>query len=175
MVPHVAAHKTHQRVWEFSSVTPKRLLQQYRHITDMPVRADDVRFWGKAEMACCTASEKPSFKNLETGASRNAQLLAAKVSNPRYRGKVRNTADISKGVFELGMCEFESSQVSQAFLFSENCLFLIRKARQMRAFLIAWSLQRPMFALSGPTIPKSLRTNSIKLPFFQRLAPETLE
>jgi hypothetical protein len=46
--------------------------------------------------------------------ARNAQLLAAKVSNPGFRGKVRNSPDISKGIFELGMCEFESSQVSQA-------------------------------------------------------------
>jgi hypothetical protein len=28
---------------------------------------------------------------------------------------VRNSPDISKGIFELGMCEFESSRVSQAF------------------------------------------------------------
>jgi hypothetical protein len=45
---------------------------------------------------------------------RNAQLLAAKVSSPRFRGKVGNSPDISKAIFELGMCEFESSQVSQA-------------------------------------------------------------
>jgi hypothetical protein len=71
---------------------------------------------------------------------RNAQLLAAKVSNPRFRGKVRNSPDISKGIFELGMCEFESSQVSQAFRISENFLLWMKKARQMRAFLIANSL-----------------------------------
>jgi hypothetical protein len=29
MVPHIAAHKTHQRLQEFSISTPKRLLQQY--------------------------------------------------------------------------------------------------------------------------------------------------
>jgi hypothetical protein len=29
MVPHVATHKTHQRLQEFSFATPKRLLQQY--------------------------------------------------------------------------------------------------------------------------------------------------
>ena len=29
MVPHVAARKTHQRLQEFSLVTPKRLLQHY--------------------------------------------------------------------------------------------------------------------------------------------------
>jgi hypothetical protein len=30
--PHIAAHKAHQRLQEFSISTPKRLLQQYRHI-----------------------------------------------------------------------------------------------------------------------------------------------
>jgi hypothetical protein len=32
--PHVAARKTHQRLQRFSFVTPKRLLQQYRHQAD---------------------------------------------------------------------------------------------------------------------------------------------
>jgi hypothetical protein len=41
----------------------------------------------------------------------------------------------------------------------------MRKARQMRAFLIANSLWRPMFELFGPNIPKSLQPNSGKLPF----------
>jgi hypothetical protein len=41
----------------------------------------------------------------------------------------------------------------------------MRKARQMRAFLIADSLWRPVFALFGPRIPKSLRPNPRKLPF----------
>jgi hypothetical protein len=29
MVPHLAAREAHQRLWEFSIATPKRLLQQY--------------------------------------------------------------------------------------------------------------------------------------------------
>ena len=47
---------------------------------------------------------------------RNAQLLAAKISSPVFHEKMRNPPDISKAIFELGMCEFESSQVSQAVL-----------------------------------------------------------
>ena len=50
MVPHVATHKTHQRLQEFSFDTPKRLLQQYRHFSDTADRADHVvlqkSFWG---------------------------------------------------------------------------------------------------------------------------------
>jgi hypothetical protein len=41
------------------------------------------------------------------------QLSAAKVSNPKFGEKVRNSPDISKGIFHLGICKFESSQVSQ--------------------------------------------------------------
>jgi hypothetical protein len=37
------------------------------HLTDVGRRTIDVRFRGKADMACCTASDKPSFKNVETG------------------------------------------------------------------------------------------------------------
>ena len=44
MVPHVAARKAYQRLSEFLLATPKRLLQQYRHLSDMPTGRDDVRF-----------------------------------------------------------------------------------------------------------------------------------
>ena len=48
----------------------------------------------------------------------------------------------------------------------QNFLLRMRKARQMRAFLIANSLGRPMFELFGPNVPKSLQQpNSRKLPF----------
>jgi hypothetical protein len=69
------------------------------------------------------------------------------------------------GFFQLGMCEFDPSQVSHAFFFLENILSLIRKARQMRAFLISRSLWRPMIELFGSIIPKSLQPNQGKLPF----------
>ena len=45
---------------------------------------------------------------------RNTQLLAVKVSDLRFREKARNSSDISKAIFELGMFGFESSRVSQA-------------------------------------------------------------
>ncbi len=35
MVPRVAARKAHQRLWEFSFATPKRLLQQYLPTPDI--------------------------------------------------------------------------------------------------------------------------------------------
>jgi hypothetical protein len=96
---------------------------------------------------------------------KDTQLPAAKVSNPNFAKKSRNSPDISKGISQSGMYKFESSQVSQAFRVLENFLLWMRKARQMRAFLIANSLWRPMFELFGPNIPKSLQPNSGKPPF----------
>jgi hypothetical protein len=43
----------------------------------------------------------------------NPQLVAAKVSKLEFRGKEGNSPDISMGFFQLGMCEFDPSQVSQ--------------------------------------------------------------
>src|SRR6185312_8324545 len=42
MVSHVVARKAHQRLLEFSFVTPKRLLQQYLHFSDLSGPAGDV-------------------------------------------------------------------------------------------------------------------------------------
>jgi len=52
---------------------------------------------------------------------------------------------------------------------------LDEKGGQVRAFLIAKRLQRPMVELFGPNIPKSLQPIPRKLPVFWRLALETEE
>jgi len=44
MVPHIAARKTQQRLEGFSFATPKRLLQQNRHICDIIRGFGDVRY-----------------------------------------------------------------------------------------------------------------------------------
>jgi hypothetical protein len=59
-----------------------------------------------------TASEKAGIRRRMR--IQDVQLTAAKVSNPGIRGKARNSPDNSKGISQLGMCKFESSQVSQA-------------------------------------------------------------
>src|ERR1700692_4080679 len=88
-----------------------------------------------------------------------------KSPTPNFEEKSGNSPDISKGISQSGMCKFESSEVSQAFRVSENFLLWMRKARQMRAFLIGTSLQRPIFELFGPKIPESPQPNPGKLPF----------
>jgi len=39
--------------------------------------------------------------------------IVPEVSGPNFLENVRNSPDISKGIFKAGMCKFESSQVSQ--------------------------------------------------------------
>ena len=77
-----------------------------------------------------------------------------------------NSPDISKGISQSGMCRFESSEVSQAAPFSENFVFLMRKARQMGAFLIARSLQRLNHRTFASRIPESLQSFVEKFPFY---------
>jgi hypothetical protein len=61
------------------------------------------------------SAQRPKKRNPERGAyPRCSQLTAAKVSNPGFRRKARNSADNSKGISQLGMYKFESSEVSQA-------------------------------------------------------------
>jgi hypothetical protein len=50
----------------------------------------------------------------------NSQLVAAKVSKLEFRGRRENSPDISMGFFQLGMCEFDPSQVSQAVRLSRT-------------------------------------------------------
>jgi hypothetical protein len=69
--------------------------------------------------------------------SRMRSLQLQKSPTPDFEEKCGNSPDISKGISQTGMWEFDPSEVSHAFSFSENFLSLIRKARQMRAFLIA--------------------------------------
>jgi hypothetical protein len=94
----------------------------------------------------------------------NQQFLATKsgFDRPESQNSLKNSllAGNSAGDGSDHHCV-----ASQAFLFSENFLFLMRKARQMRAFLIDDSLQRLAFELFGPRIPESLQPNPRKLPF----------
>jgi len=43
VAPHIAAHETHERPWKILAGTPKRLLQQYRHKSDMRTQSPHVR------------------------------------------------------------------------------------------------------------------------------------
>jgi hypothetical protein len=43
VVPHVSTRERHQRVWRISFVTPKRLLQHNRHVSDMLIDPENVR------------------------------------------------------------------------------------------------------------------------------------
>src|ERR1700722_3604710 len=114
-------------------------------------------------MAC--SARRPKRPESRDGCvSRMRSLQLQKSPTADFEQKCGNSSDISKGIPQLGMCKFESSQVSQAVRVSENFVFWMRKARQTRAFLIASTLWRPTFELFGPKNPKSLQPNPRKLP-----------
>jgi hypothetical protein len=82
------------------------------------------------------------------------------ISSKRALELLNNQTD-----FDSAIRRFDASRPSHALAFLENFLPLIRKARQMRAFLIANGLRRPMIELFGSKIPKSLQPTLRKLPF----------
>jgi hypothetical protein len=103
----------------------------------------------------------------------NSQLLAAKVSGPEFWEIRGNSADISKGLFQLGMCEFDPSQVSQPFRRYARRSQKCEIGPEMRAFgafdLVSrhpnWQLDSPNWRKS-PAIPENI-------PVLQRLLAET--
>src|SRR5260370_5766339 len=88
----------------------------------------------------------------------NSQLVAAKVSKLEFRGKEGKFPRHFKGLFQLGMCEFDPS-------LRENEQGPRRKARQWRASA-SW---RPVLSLQFCAFPSeiavNLRQTFEKLPF----------
>jgi hypothetical protein len=95
-----------------------------------------------------------------------AQLTAAKVSNPRFREKCGNSPDISRGISQLGMCKFESSEVSQAVRQSERTPLILAES-PANGGLLRISNQSPGsdFGHSQREIADSLQRAFEKLPF----------
>jgi len=96
----------------------------------------------------------------------NSQLVAAKVSKLEFRETRENSPDISMGFFNLGMCEFDPSQVSQAVWPSEK-RFLIVAERPATAGLLRIGHQSlpSNFGRSLSQLADSLRLTFEKLPF----------
>jgi hypothetical protein len=86
--------------------------------------------------------------------------IRARPAPPLSRPSVGASPSGKAGDFDSPMRRFESSRPSLALLFSENFLSLMRKARQMRAFLIADSIRRLAFELFGREFPKVSGLNS---------------
>jgi hypothetical protein len=66
------------------------------------------------------------------------QLSAAKVSNPEFRGKRGNSPDISKGIFQSGMWEFDPFVVSQALAQRKILYTIWGKILQITGFQCFW-------------------------------------
>jgi hypothetical protein len=103
----------------------------------------------------------------------NAQLTAAKVSAPGFGGKCGNSPDISKGIHQLGMCKFESSQVSQPFPRSARRPRKCKIRPEMPAFG-AFDLvsKLPNWQSDSSNWRKSPATPA-NIPVLQRLSAET--
>jgi hypothetical protein len=84
----------------------------------------------------------------ETCGAPSAQLVAAKVSDPDSEEICGNSTDISKGFFQSGMCEFESSEVSQAVWRSEKMSLILAESPPMAGFCeLATSLQATILGI----------------------------
>jgi hypothetical protein len=93
-------------------------------------------------------------------------LQLQKSPTPDFEEKYGNSPDISKGISQLGMCKFESSQVSQAVRRSEK-LSLILVERPANGGLLRIGHQSPGsdFGHSRSEIADSLPRTFEKLPF----------
>jgi hypothetical protein len=134
------------------------------HLTEVPGRTGDVRSSGQGRRFRTRSTMFPSVGR-----------IVPKVSGPDFRVFARNSPDISKGICELGMCEFETSQVSQAFRVSENFLLGLQKGPPMAGFSHRqMSLEtdvRTFWAENSQKSPAEFK----KTPVFWRLALETEE
>ena len=93
------------------------------------------------------------------------QLTAAKVSNPKFRGKCGNFLDISKGISQSGMCKFESSEVSQPFLRSARLPYTRENGPEIPAFAHSISSPDSRFAGLPMEFAESLRSCRRVFPF----------
>lgn len=93
------------------------------------------------------------------------QLTAAKVSNPKCRGKCGNFLDISKGISQSGMCKFESSEVSHPVLRLATVCNLRLTGPEIPAFRAFDFVSRLPISQSGSESAESLRPCPRKFPF----------
>jgi hypothetical protein len=102
-----------------------------------------------------------------------AQLTAAKVSNPKFRGKRGNSPDISKGISQSGMCRFESSEVSQPFLCSAGLPKRRENGPEIRAFRARAFVSRPPICQGEGGNGRKSPAFSANIPVLERLLAET--
>src|SRR3954454_24582101 len=104
-----------------------------------------------------------AIKYPETVHIQDAQLTAAKVSNPRFRGKLRKFCRQFKGHFSIGNVPGSNPpRAARQSAFQRISSLNSRKARQWRAFQTVESLRlRHLRTFSAKTL-ETLQPNSIK-------------
>jgi hypothetical protein len=100
-------------------------------------------------------------------------LQLQKSPTPDFEEKCGNSPDISKGISQMGMCKFESSEVSHAFQRSARLSKRPGKGPEIPAF-------RALALVSGLPLRRSRGGNpgkspavSAKIPVLRRLSAET--
>jgi hypothetical protein len=119
----------------------------------------------------CTAPEKPESR--DGCVSKMLSLQLQKSPTPDFEEKCGISADISKGISQLGMCKFESSEVSQAVWCFARLPKNSANGLEMTAFgAVDFVSGLPNRHLRGANRRKSpaVRAN---IPILQRLAAET--
>jgi len=92
--------------------------------------------------------EKPESR--DGCVSRMLSLQLQKSPTPDFEEKCGNSPDISKGISQLGIYKFESSEVSQAVRRSEKVPLILAERPPMAAFCeLAGGLQIPNLGISG--------------------------
>jgi hypothetical protein len=125
-------------------------------------------------MACCTASEKPTFRNPETGAYSEYSAFSCKSLQPSNSRKSAKFSRHFKGHFSIGKVQVRilPGQPASPRL-RENAPDSSRKARQWRAFAIWRPVSGLPISQHEDRIRKKSLANTANIPVFRRRGAET--
>src|SRR5258708_2008376 len=104
----------------------------------------------------------------------NSQLVAAKVSKLEFRGKKGKFPRYFNGLFQLGMWEFDPSQVSQPLVRSATLSKKRENGPEIRAFRAFDFVSRLPLCRSGGGNCRKSPALSANIPVLRRLSAETV-
>ena len=104
---------------------------------------------------------------------KNLQLVAAKVSKPKFRENSGNSLDFSKVLFQSGMSWFESSKVSQAIVRFPKLPIRPVNRPEIRAFCVSDSVSVLLLQRSQGGNRRKSPALSRNIPVLRRLSAET--
>jgi hypothetical protein len=143
------------------------------HFSDMRGRANEIHYLRQGRHGRCAHRLRNSSgtdMGLPSRIQRrvriqDARLPAAKVSNPRFRGKARNSPTFQRVFLDRECASSNPPRSARHSAFERISFFSSRKARQWRAFLTVESLLLRHFRTFSAKTPESFQPISIKFPF----------